>query len=164
MKELEKDFYPFIAVGKNAPAGMTAHIVISAIDNRPVTQSENAIDEIIRKHIGFNGFLISDAIDMKALHGSLSEKTKNCLNAGCDAVCYCFGIEKELQEMVKILPPLTDMACERLARIRQIIQKKCTSFDYQKIYNQYNELARKVKEKSSDYDSVEILHKMEKNK
>ena len=50
---------------------MTAHIVVSAVDDRlPVTLSKKAIDYLIRGLINFNGLLISDAIDMKALNGS----------------------------------------------------------------------------------------------
>ena len=40
LQELEKDFYPFHALSQDAPAGMTAHIVIPEIDNKPVTQSK----------------------------------------------------------------------------------------------------------------------------
>ena len=74
---LKKDFYPFKELANLTPMMMTAHIVLSCVDDRPITQSKKAIDEIVRKEIGFDGFLISDAIDMKALTGSISEKTKN---------------------------------------------------------------------------------------
>ena len=121
LKELEKDFYPFHAIGKTAPAGMTAHIVISEVDDKPVTQSKKAIQDIIRERIGFKGFLISDAIDMQALQGTLTERTQACLEAGCDAICYCFGEEDGLKEVIKATSPLTDEAQERLQHIQQII-------------------------------------------
>lgn len=160
LKELDKDFYPFHAVGQDAPAGMTAHIVISKVDDKPVTQSKKAIQTIIRDKIGFKGFLISDAIDMKALGGSLTERVKTSLEAGCDAICYCFGIEDELQEVIRAVRPLTDQAMERFDRIRQIIHQKQVKFDYQMAYGRYEELAKKTKSLMTDYDAVEILHKM----
>ena len=164
LKELEKDFYPFHAVGRDAPAGLTAHIVISAVDDRPVTQSKKAIQEIIRGRIGFKGFLISDAIDMKALGGSLAERTKTSLDAGCDAVCYCFGIEDELREVIKAARPLTDEAAERFARIQSVVMKKPPKFNKKEAYCRYAELAQKTTNLTTDYDAVEILHKMKGQK
>ena len=164
LKELEKDFYPFRAVGQNAPAGMTAHIVISAVDDKPVTQSKKAIKEIIQGRIGFKGLLISDAIDMKALGGSLAERTQTSLDAGCDAICYCFGDEDELREVIKAARPLTDEAMERFVRIREIVAKNPVKFDRKQAYCRYAELAEKTKKMESDYDAVEVLHKMKGQK
>ena len=164
LTELKKDFYPFHAVGQDAPAGMTAHIVISAVDDKPVTQSKKAIQEIIRGRIGFKGFLISDAIDMKALGGSLAERTKTSLDAGCDAVCYCFGVEEELKEVIKAARPLTDEAAERFARIQSVVRKSPLSLDREKAYCRYTELAQKTKNLTTDYDVVETLHKMKGQK
>ena len=164
LKDLEKDFYPFHAVGRDAPAGMTAHIVISEVDDKPVTQSKKAIQEIIRGRIGFQGFLISDAIDMKALGGSLTERTKTSLDAGCDAVCYCFGIENELEEVIKAARPLTDEATERFARIQKVVGQKPQKMDRKQALCRYAELAQKTKNLTTDYDAVEILHKMKGQK
>jgi len=158
LKELEKDFYPFHEVGQNAPAGMTAHIVLSAVDDKPVTQSKKAIKEIIRGRIGFQGFLISDAIDMKALKGSLTERVQTSLEAGCDAICYCLGAEDELHEVIKAARPLTDEAKDRFNKIHQIVRKKQEKFDKKTMYLRYSELAQKTQNLSSDYDAVEILH------
>ena len=164
LKELEKDFYPFHAVGQGAPAGMTAHIVISAVDDKPVTQSKKAIREIIRKQIGFQGFLISDAIDMKALGGSLADRTKTSLDAGCDAVCYCLGIEDELKEVIKAARPLTDEAMERFEHIRNVVIKKPQKMNKKQAYCRYTDLAQQTKKLMTDYDAVEILNQMKGQK
>lgn len=160
LKELEKDFYPFQVVGQSAPAGMTAHIVISAVDDKPVTQSQKAIREIIRSRIGFQGFLLSDAIDMKALGGTLAERTKTSLDAGCDGVCYCFGIENELKEVIKAARPLTDAAMERFNKIQCVINRSSTKTEKDILYQRYVMLGKKAKSLESDYDAVEILHQM----
>ncbi|MES1199770.1 MAG: beta-N-acetylhexosaminidase [Pseudomonadota bacterium] len=66
--DLETDLLPFEAL-TDAPAAMTAHIVYEAWDaDRPATCSPLVIDEIIRGRIGFQGLLMSDDLDMKALH------------------------------------------------------------------------------------------------
>ena len=52
---------------------MTAHIVYEAWDpDRPATCSPIVIDEIIRGRIGFQGLLMSDDLDMKALQYALN--------------------------------------------------------------------------------------------
>jgi len=161
-QELEKDFFPFKSLSQDAVAGMTAHIVISAIDNVPVTQSKKAIDEIIRKEIGFDGFLISDAIDMHALSGTLTQKVNGCLNAGCDAVCYCFGKINETQEVVNASRPLTDRGYERFFKIKKLIEKQAQPLNVQQLYARYKELSKEANDVENDYDVVETLHLMNK--
>lgn len=155
--DLRKDFYPFITVAQKALFGMTGHIVMKSIDDKPVTQSYKAIHEIIRGQIGFKGFLISDAIDMHALKGSLTERTKVTLEAGCDAVCYCAGKMDELDEVIAAARPLTDDAYERLTKIKTVFGNKpqIQSDDYQ----QYCSLLSKATYCAEDYDVVESLNK-----
>src|SRR5262249_28071519 len=65
--ELAKDISPFRALC-DAPSAMTAHIVYEAFDpDRPATCSPTVINEVIRGEIGFQGLLMSDDLDMKAL-------------------------------------------------------------------------------------------------
>ena len=162
LKELEKDFYPFQFIAKDAIAGMTAHIVISDVDDKPVTQSAKAIDKIIRKHLDFNGFLFSDSIDMKALSGSLPERVQNSLSAGCDAICYCFGILDEMKQVVATCSELTDVAYERFSKIKQLINRPISNFDVKFAQQRYLELSSLSSNLNSDYDAVEILHQMNK--
>ena len=122
LKELEKDFYPFQQLNY-APAGMTAHIVIEAIDKLPATQSPKVIKEIIRGIIGFDGLLISDAIDMKALSGTVAEKAQTSLTAGCDAICYCSGKIEEMTEVCKTSTNLADKSLIRFAKVKNIDRK-----------------------------------------
>ena len=164
IKTLAKDFYPFKALADQAVAGMTAHIVIAEVDDKPVTQSAKAIQEIIRGRIGFKGFLISDAIDMMALKGTLTERVQSSLEAGCDAICYCFGIEDELREVVKAARPLTEEAMDRFFKIRDIILKPSEPLDQVDAYARYRQLAGKTKSLKTDYDAVEVLHQMREAK
>lgn len=73
-QELDQtDFKVFRALSKNNKAifAMSAHIVFEAIDDKfPATLSSKVI-QYIRHVIGFHGILISDAIEMAALHGKL---------------------------------------------------------------------------------------------
>ena len=78
------DFKPFKRLNQ-APMAMTAHAVYTAADEAPVTTSPSALQSLIREAIGFDGLLMSDDLDMKALTGnSLESKTADALQAGCD--------------------------------------------------------------------------------
>ena len=84
---------------------MTAHVIYSAYDPiYPATHSRLIINDIIRKHIGFKGVLISDDISMKALKYELKENAAKALNAGCNLILHCNGNIKEMFQLSKIIP------------------------------------------------------------
>jgi beta-N-acetylhexosaminidase len=80
------------------PLAMTAHVVFSALDPvYPATTSATIIGDVIRDSIGFQGLLMSDDISMGALSGTLAERTRCALVAGCDVVLHCNGDLAEMQ-------------------------------------------------------------------
>jgi beta-N-acetylhexosaminidase len=90
------------------PLGMTAHIVFTAIDPvAPATTSANIVKHVIRDSIGFTGLLMSDDISMGALSGSLAERTRAAIAAGCDVVLHCNGVLSEMIEVATEAPALT---------------------------------------------------------
>ena len=110
------DFLPFRGL-RDAPWGMTAHVVYSAIDpDVCATFSEKVIGGIIRGEIGFDGFLVSDDLSMGALSGDFAERTARALAAGCDAVLHCNGEMAEMSAVAGVLPQLTDIALDRFQR------------------------------------------------
>lgn len=113
---LEEDLAPFRTL-RGAPMGMTAHVVYTAWDaGRPASMSPVVIEEIIRGKIGFDGFLMSDDIDMKALKGSAAEKAKAVVDAGCDAALDCWGRFDEMQAICEALGEMPAVSAERLER------------------------------------------------
>lgn len=163
LKELRKtDFVPFKHLS-DSPMGMTAHIVIPEIDNKnPITISKKGIEKIIRGELSFDGLLVSDAINMKALKGTAGEKTKAVLAAGCDVVCYCFGDEDELTDVIANSSPLTDEAYYRFQKVENIIKKNPKKINIDKGLKEYNNIIGNVEIYTSDYDATEILHNMKK--
>ena len=161
LQELEADFAPFKKL-KNTPCGMTAHIVISAIDpETPVTQSPAAI-RFIRNNIGFNGFLISDALDMHALKGTMAQKAQTTLNAGCDAVCYCGGNLAEMRQIADTGLFLSEKALERFQKLTKIFQNPVAPVPTLPKENitKYQELIGKIIPYEETYDSTEVLFRM----
>jgi beta-N-acetylhexosaminidase len=110
----ETDFAPFRALA-DAPWGMTAHVIYSAVDDKAATVSSRVVEEVIRGDIGFQGVLFSDDLSMNALGGSLGERAVASLAAGCDVVEHCNGKLDEMREVVAAVGPLDDAALARLA-------------------------------------------------
>ena len=110
------DFVPFAAL-RDAPAGMTAHVVYSALDDsRPASASATVIAGTIRGDIGFDGLLFSDDVCMKALSGAPAERIAAVLEAGCDVALHCNGSLSEMREVSEACPPMTSEAVRRLER------------------------------------------------
>lgn len=100
----QTDFVPFkeLAPASKEAWGMTAHVIYSDIDAENVaTHSSIVIESIIRKEIGFKGFLVSDCLTMKALTGTFEEKAKKALLAGCDTVLMCKGTIAEYEDVAR---------------------------------------------------------------
>ncbi|MBU0723446.1 MAG: beta-N-acetylhexosaminidase [Alphaproteobacteria bacterium] len=127
--ELEQSDFGAFAALSEAPFGMTAHVVYSAIDPaHPATISRVMIEEIIRKTIGFSGCLMSDDIGMKALGGDFASRTTACLDAGCDLILHCSGDLAEMEAVAGVIRPLDGMAARRFARAMRGLPEK-TPFD-----------------------------------
>lgn len=160
LQELEQDMSPFKHLSY-APLGMTAHIIIEAIDeNYPITQSTTGIDLLIRKTIGFDGLLVSDAIDMYALKGNIGEKTKSSLSAGCDAICYALGKMDDMQQIVDNCQYMSDKSLERFAKSIKILQNKHNIKDVKNLELQYNSLIGKIIPYQEEYDATEVLNRL----
>jgi beta-N-acetylhexosaminidase len=114
LDELKRtDFAPFRAL-RHLPMAMTAHVVFTAIDpGAPVTVSKKAIGEVIRGFIGFEGLLMTDDLSMRALSGSLEERTRASLEAGCDLALHCNGSMDEMIAVGGAAPCLSGKAQSR---------------------------------------------------
>jgi beta-N-acetylhexosaminidase len=107
------DFQPFTALA-HLPLAMTAHVVYTAIDpDHPATLSATVIRDVIRGKIGFDGCLMTDDLSMKALSGTVAEKTSRALAAGIDLVLHCNGHIDEMRELADIAPELSGKSLAR---------------------------------------------------
>ena len=109
------DFQAFRPLAR-LPLGMTAHVVFTAIDpTAPATASPIMIGEVIRNAIGFSGALMSDDISMGALSGTIGERTRTAIAAGCDLVLHCNGRRDEMLAVAEHSPRLDGLAAQRAA-------------------------------------------------
>lgn len=116
------DFVPFKKLS-DLPVGMTGHLLFRALDaDRVSTCSPFVIQEIIRKAIGFEGLLMGDDVSMEALSGSISERARASLEAGCDLVLHCNGRMDEMRAVAEVAPVLTGASLERAEMVQNLLE------------------------------------------
>lgn len=142
--ELASDLAPFEAL-KSAEAAMTAHIIYEAWDcDRPATCSPVVIEKIIRGRIGFDGLLMSDDIDMKALqfalNGGLGQRAEAALEAGCDVVLQCSGMLTDMAEAAGAVRPLEGFSLVRARAVEAFAKRPADEFDAEAGWVRYKQL------------------------
>jgi beta-N-acetylhexosaminidase len=134
------DFLPFRNLS-DAPMAMTAHAVYTHNSRTAITISRRSLVELIRAAIGFDGLLMSDDLDMKALTGDLTRKTRRALKAGCDIALQCSG---RLADSVKVAKGSETLSGRALGRA--IVAENCvehvTDFNRIAAEAEFDELLR----------------------
>ena len=119
---------PFAAAVKAGVAAiMTAHVIFEPLDPvSPATMSRPALTGLLRERMGFQGVIVSDDLEMKAIanHFPIEEVITRGVNAGVDL----FIIAHD--------PALQNAAVEHLARAiergqvnREAVDKACRRLD-----------------------------------
>lgn len=113
---------------------MTAHVLYPAWDaDLPATVSPTIISEVIRGAIGFDGLLMSDDLGMRALSGTLAERTAAALAAGCDLALHCSGVLAESEQVADAAGEMSAAAAERLARAMARVAGKASAKSHEEL-------------------------------
>jgi beta-N-acetylhexosaminidase len=84
-----RELPPFVAaIEAGVAAVMTAHIVFPALDERPATLSRRILTDLLRGELGYEGVVITDALEMKAISSTrgIGRAAVEALSAGADTV------------------------------------------------------------------------------
>ena len=85
----ERALEPFrAAVEAGVRAIMTAHVVVRGVDEVPATLSRRLLGEVLRGDLGFDGAVLTDALEMRALSATVGveEAAVRSLAAGADGL------------------------------------------------------------------------------
>jgi len=91
---LKKELKPFdILIEHGVKSVMVAHLRIPYLDNRPnmpSSLSPKIVSKLLRNDLGFNGLIITDAMNMKGIsaHYKNDEAVRMAINAGNDIICF----------------------------------------------------------------------------
>jgi len=98
---------------------MLAHIVYREIDAMPAGFSEYWIQRELRSRLGFGGAVFCDDLSMKATatYGSMAERARLSLQAGCDMILTCNDRDAAHQAVDALNDYSNPLSLVRLARL-----------------------------------------------
>jgi beta-N-acetylhexosaminidase len=100
----DRELVPFVAaIAAGTKAIMSSHIMVPQLDaERPATLSRTILQGLLRGELGFEGLIVSDALDMTGASGAIGipEAAVRALDAGCDLLC--IGSETTPEELDEI--------------------------------------------------------------
>ena len=89
------EFVPFkAAIAAGVATMMTAHVFMPALDEkRPGTLSRRIVFDLLRDELGYEGVILSDDLEMKAIATTYAVPSAAVLaiSAGCDGILICSG-------------------------------------------------------------------------
>jgi len=124
------EFEPFrAAIAARVAFIMTAHVLVPSLDeDRPATLSPRVVQALLRDELGFDGVILSDDLEMKAVSARypVPESAVEAIRAGCDGILICSGDldlqAQTLEALVKAVESgvITAARCDdALARLRR---------------------------------------------
>ena len=150
---LSYNMYPFINL-LESDALMTSHCLYESFDDVPSTLSKVLLTQLLRNELGYQGLIISDGMEMKAISDEygIGEGCVMALNAGCDILLLCheYSEQKEAFETVKKAVGegriSVDLLKDKVLRINKAKEKVKISLE-----KYYNEL---------DYEIIKEEHNL----
>jgi beta-N-acetylhexosaminidase len=106
------ELVPFAAWAKAGLSSlMTAHVVFDALDpGVPATMSARVLKDLVREELGFNGVLVSDDLEMKAIkeHFKLERAVVEGVNATVDLFLVCHKAEAQRECITALAQAVRD--------------------------------------------------------
>jgi beta-N-acetylhexosaminidase len=82
------------AIAAGVAVIMTAHVLVPSIDDeKPATLSRRIVHDLLRDELGFEGVILSDDLEMKAIAAThaVPDAAVQAIAAGCDGLLICAG-------------------------------------------------------------------------
>lgn len=127
-----RELVPFrAAVAAGTATIMTSHILLPQLDAAdPATLSPHILHSLLRGELGFEGVIVTDALDMKGASGvhGIPEAAVRALAAGCDLLCIgSDNDDAQLEEIVQAIEAAVasgrlsaERIAEAAARVRSL--------------------------------------------
>ena len=127
LEELEEnELYPFQElIKKGVDSVMVGHLSLPQLDSiEPSTTSSKIVTDLLRKKMGFDGVIISDALNMHAVSKKYAGKGELELAtflAGMDMLCFSEHVGQGIEKILEAAPE--ERINESFERIWQLKQK-----------------------------------------
>ena len=128
-KLMNIDIMPFIqAIKIGTSSIMMGHLTIPVIDSKPASLSKKIITDLLKKELGFNGLIITDALNMSALK-DFGNVPVECIKAGVDILLHPVDADMTVKELLsaigskEISEDQIDSALERIMKAKERFSK-----------------------------------------
>ncbi|WP_348822512.1 glycoside hydrolase family 3 protein [Flavobacterium aestuarii] len=162
---LENELIPFIkGIENQVDSIMIGHLAVPALNDgkeTSATLSKNIIESLLRKRLGYDGLIISDALNMHSVSKLYQNKGQlewEAFNAGNDVLCFAENVAEGIQEILKnasserIEASLERiMKCKQKAGLFEADTAAGQDFDF--------EISSQLNRKIADYCITEIKDK-----
>lgn len=122
------EFLPFAAAIEAGVATiMTAHVLVPSLDEkRPATLSQRIVTELLRQELKFDGVILSDDLEMKAVAAEypVPESAVLAIEAGCDGILICSGDHDTQAAALEALVHAVEADRLRLARVEDALKRQ----------------------------------------
>lgn len=84
------------AIAAGIESLMTAHVLFDALDPElPATLSRTVIQGLLREELGYDGVIVSDDLEMKAVadRWGVADSAVRAIDAGCDTLLVCSDVD-----------------------------------------------------------------------
>jgi beta-N-acetylhexosaminidase len=122
---IEDGLEPFrAAIAAGVRSIMTAHVRVPELDDLPATLSPAIIEGLLRGELGYDGLVLADALEMKAVSATygIEESAVRALNAGVDALI--MGHDLGADELERVRDAIAArVPAERLAEAAERVRR-----------------------------------------
>lgn len=122
------EFVPFkAAIEAGVATMMTAHVLVPSLDDtRPATLSPNVVTGILREELRYEGVILSDDLEMKAIATQYPVPSAAVLavEAGCDGVLICSGDHDVKAAALESLVRAVETERLRLSRVEDAVRRQ----------------------------------------
>ena len=109
---MQNELYPFIkGIENGVDSIMIGHLAVPALNNgknTSATLSKAIIEGLLRNQLGYEGLVISDALNMHSvsqLYDTKGQLEWEAFNAGNDVLCFAENVVEGIQEILKNATP-----------------------------------------------------------
>lgn len=174
---LENELYPFIkGIEGNVDSIMIGHLAVPALNSgkdTSATLSKPIIQTLLREQLGYDGLVISDALNMHSVSKLYDVKGQlewEAFNAGNDVLCFAENVPEGIQAIIeKASPARIEESFNRIWKCKEkagILNHAAISsgvLDFERTALLNDKIAQKSITKLIDNSNSEIVFEAHKN-
>lgn len=148
-------------ISRGIASVMVAHLYIPELDstaNQASTLSKLIVDSLLKKELGFNGLIFTDALNMHGVSKFYEpgETDEKALIAGNDVLLFSLNVEKAMNRIAKALADNKLLAKEVDNRVHKILKAK----EYLGLFESHSDTIKFESASLSDFSDLSLIERL----